>query len=276
MNTAVKVKGSLVGKFPNSLHLGFHESVVKVLTPIASFTLEPTWQDIKDRYEAKVETLVDYNTVSTTYAETPKLVELDAERNRLLSLLFLMIDNALLSKNTTTLEAARAVSAKISTYKGIQALPYDAKTSKIHGLLLDLNKSILEEHLATLHLDVLVSPLEKANDDYEELRDKKRAIKTDRQNSPKTKDIRQEVDDMFNDICNLLVALQILGGEADRHNAELLVVDINGVVDHYRQTYNQMQGQKTDAEEPEQEEESGGTQFEPITPEGEEAAPKEA
>ena len=275
MNRPIKVKGSMTGRFPNSLHLGFHESIVKILTPIASLTLEPKWMDIKEDYETKVQTLVDYNTASTSYAETPKLLELDSERNRYLSLLFAMMDNALTSKDPDTLESARAVSAKIAAYKGIQALPFDAKTAKIHGLLLDLNKTILEEHLATLYMDALVTPLKKANDEYEKLRDKKRSIKTSRKNTPKTKTIRQEVDDMFNDICDLLVAVQVVGDEADRFNAETLVKGINGVIDQYRQTYNQMQAQKEDSEESEKEEESGNTESEPITPEKGEQAPAE-
>ena len=66
--------------------------------------------------------------------------EEEAERDRLLSMLFFLVANALASSKSATKAAAQRLDIVLRPYKGIQNQADDAETALIRGLLGDLRK----------------------------------------------------------------------------------------------------------------------------------------
>ena len=66
--------------------------------------------------------------------------EEEAERDRLLSVMFYMVSNGLKAAKAAVKAAAQQLDVVLRPYKGAQGAADDAETSLIKGLILDLRK----------------------------------------------------------------------------------------------------------------------------------------
>ena len=113
------------------------------------------------------------NRKSSANTNTIKMDEEDAERDRLLSVMFYMVSNGLKASKAAVKAAAQQLDVVLRPYKGAQGAADDAETSLIKGLILDLRKEENTAAVTTLGLDATVDELEEANNNFDAAKNKR-------------------------------------------------------------------------------------------------------
>ena len=99
--------------------------------------------------------------------------EEEAERDRLLSMLFFLVANALASAKAATKTAAQRLDIVLRPYKGIQNQADDAETALIKGLLGDLRKEENTEAVTALNLEPTLTSLEATNNAFDQAKNRR-------------------------------------------------------------------------------------------------------
>lgn len=99
--------------------------------------------------------------------ETESLQELDKNRDKLLVYLLSYISNERKSPVPERETAAKELYITTKAYAGTQNLPYRQETQTIQGLIADLGKDDLNDHIITLGLEKAVQDLAQANSQYQ-------------------------------------------------------------------------------------------------------------
>ena len=149
------------------------------------------------------------NRKSSANTNTIKMDEEDAERDRLLSVMFYMVSNGLKASKAAVKAAAQQLDVVLRPYKGAQGAADDAETSLIKGLILDLRKEENTAAVTTLGLDATVDELEEANNNFDAAKNKRtreRAL-TEGDN---LKDARSKTDTVYQNMCTLISAAALV------------------------------------------------------------------
>lgn len=169
--------------------------------------------------------------------------EEDAERDRLLSVMFYMVSNGLKASKATVKAAAQQLDVVLRPYKGAQGAADDAETSLIKGLILDLRK---EENTAvtTLGLDATVDELEEANNNFGAAKNKRtseRAL-TEGDN---LKDAWSKTDTVYQNMCTLISAAALMAATPEDLEFVVSVInEMNRVISNHKTSYTLSQAQK--------------------------------
>ena len=150
--------------------------------------------------------------------------EEEAERDRLLSMLFFLVANALASSKAATKAAAQRLDVVLRPYKGIQNQADDAETALIKGLLGDLRKEENTEAVTALNLEPTLTSLETANNAFDQAKNR-RAEENSTGETETTVEVRKKTDSMYQDICTLVYASALMATEEG--DKELCVSIIN-------------------------------------------------
>lgn len=246
MNKMERINPSNCSNFPNNLHLGFHQSILAKLEEFESFTIEPKWTDYRDQYKSDISKLLDANKTSRKRASTTDQAACDAERDRIGSLLMFMISNGTNAADSATRQAALALDAVVNPYRGFQQESYLGETASIKGLLNDLRKPENATFVETLGIGSFMEQLEKENDRFESMTAAKANEHAEASQLPTTKMLRNRVDEHYQNMCDLIFAIGLLGatGSTDVEGAILLIQAINGIIKEYKTSFNMSQGQK--------------------------------
>ena len=172
MNVFPAIEGSFEGsscyRYNNALHMSFHDHMHQVFAGYLEdyLTKLNLTQAIVDEYG-------DDNRKSSANTNTIKMDEEDAERDRLLSVMFYMVSNGLKASKAAVKAAAQQLDVVLRPYKGAQGAADDAETSLIKGLILDLRKEENTAAVTTLGLDATVDELEEANNNFDAAKNKR-------------------------------------------------------------------------------------------------------
>lgn len=245
MNKVEKLEGSNCGSFSNSLHLAYHQAMMKVVTVPETLTLESGWTSIRSTYTSAVARLQSAHRVSTTYAETDDLAGWDEHRDRRVDMVFYPVDMGLKSIDPEEKAAAKAVNAVLKPYRDIKVNKYDAESADIISMIEDLREKLKNGELELLSMTDAVDKLEAVNKKFIEIRDKRQAAYTAMKNSVSVKNAREQADAALTDIADLFFAVAIL--TTDSEELEMLrkvIQQMNGVIGMYKETYNRSAGRK--------------------------------
>ncbi len=125
-------------------------------------------------------------------------------------------------------EVAKRLKIIFDTYGNVPASPYDEETAQITSIVSEFTTSYRDE-IATLELTEWVGELKAANEQFKKLktdRYKENAAKSD----IKMKDIRSDVDSLYEEMERMVSALMIINGE-DKYR--LFVKELNARIESY-------------------------------------------
>ena len=184
------------------------------------------------------------NRKSSANTNTIKMDEEDAERDRLLSVMFYMVSNGLKASKAAVKAAAQQLDVVLRPYKGAQGAADDAETSLIKGLILDLRKEENTAAVTTLGLDATVDELEEANNNFDAAKNKRTSerAQTDGDN---LKDARSKTDTVYQNMCTLISAAALMAATPEDLEFVVSVInEMNRVIANHKTSYTQSQAQK--------------------------------
>ena len=228
MNVFPAIEGSSCYRYNNALHMSFHDHMHQVFAGYLEDYL----------------TKLNLNRKSSANTNTIKMDEEDAERDRLLSVMFYMVSNGLKASKAAVKAAAQQLDVVLRPYKGAQGAADDAETSLIKGLILDLRKEENTAAVTTLGLDATVDELEEANNNFDAAKNKRtseRAL-TEGDN---LKDARSKTDTVYQNMCTLISAAALMAATPEDLEFVVSVInEMNRVIANHKTSYTQSQAQK--------------------------------
>ncbi len=260
MEEVKTIDGSYCARYSNALHNGFHSRIWQRLRKEADLTKIHVSDELITEYGENIAAETELNRETRAHADTAALADLDEQRDRAVSYILNVVEAAKNAPIDEVRKAGQALAVAISPYKGIQNLANDAETALIKGMLQDLRKSENAAHLTTLNLSAALTAADEANDEYETLQISRTTSRTANKKES-TRTVRLRTDANYQRICDLVYASELLCAVPDDLPVITKVIDdFNGIIDEFKRSYNQSQGQKAagkdtptdDTDEPEQ------------------------
>lgn len=246
MSNITKIEGSSCQRYSNALHVGFHQHILVIFETLLSDVLAKLHisVDLLNSYKKSIDQESELNRKSFASTLTITMDEEEAERDRLLSMLFFLVANALASSKAATKAAAQRLDVVLRPYKGIQNQADDAETALIKGLLGDLRKEENTEAVTALNLEPTLASLETTNNAFDQAKNR-RAEENTMDEGEKTVEVRKKTDSMYQDICTLVYASALMATEeGDKEFCVSIINEMNRVIANYKTSYKQSQAQK--------------------------------
>lgn len=246
MSNITKIEGSSCQRYSNALHVGFHQHILVIFETLLSDVLAKLHisEDLLNSYKKSIDQESELNRKSLASTLTITMDEEEAERDRLLSMLFFLVANALASSKAATKAAAQRLDVVLRPYKGIQNQADDAETALIRGLLGDLRKEENTEAVTALNLEPTLASLETTNNAFDQAKNK-RAEENSTGETETTVEVRKKTDSMYQDICTLVYASALMAtGDEDREFCVSIINEMNRVIANYKTSYKQSLAQK--------------------------------
>lgn len=246
MSNITKIEGSSCQRYSNALHVGFHQHILVIFETLLSDVLAKLHisVDLLNSYKKSIDQESELNRKSFASTLTITMDEEEAERDRLLSMLFFLVANALASSKAATKAAAQRLDVVLRPYKGIQNQADDAETALIKGLLGDLRKEENTEAVTALNLEPTLASLETTNNAFDQAKNR-RAEENAMDEGEKTVEVRKKTDSMYQDICTLVYASALMATEeGDKEFCVSIINEMNRVIANYKTSYKQSQAQK--------------------------------
>lgn len=260
MSNITKIEGSSCQRYNNALHVGFHQHILVIFETLLSDVLAKLHisVDLLNSYKKSIDQESELNRKSFASTLTITMDEEEAERDRLLSMLFFLVANALASSKSATKAAAQRLDVVLRPYKGIQNQADDAETALIKGLLGDLRKEENTEAVTALNLEPTLTSLETANNAFDQAKNR-RAEENAMDEGEKTVEVRKKTDSMYQDICTLVYASALMATEeGDKEFCVSIINEMNRVIANYKTSYKQSQAQKEARKKKEEGDTTGG------------------
>lgn len=246
MSNITKIEGSSCQRYSNALHVGFHQHILVIFETLLSDVLAKLHisVDLLNSYKKSIDQESELNRKSFASTLTITMDEEEAERDRLLSMLFFLVANALASAKAATKTAAQRLDIVLRPYKGIQNQADDAETALIKGLLGDLRKEENTEAVTALNLEPTLTSLEATNNAFDQAKNR-RAEENSTGETETTVEVRKKTDSMYQDICTLVYASALMATEeGDKEFCISIIDEMNRVIANYKTSYKQSQAQK--------------------------------
>lgn len=246
MSNITKIEGSSCQRYSNALHVGFHQHILVIFETLLSDVLAKLHisVDLLNSYKKSIDQESELNRKSFASTLTITMDEEEAERDRLLSMLFFLVANALASSKAATKAAAQRLDVVLRPYKGIQNQADDAETALIKGLLGDLRKEENTEAVTALNLEPTLASLETTNNAFDQAKNR-RAEENAMDEGEKTVEVRKKTDSMYQDICTLVYASALMATEeGDKEFCVSIINEMNRVIANYKTSYKQSLAQK--------------------------------
>lgn len=246
MSNITKIEGSSCQRYSNALHVGFHQHILVIFETLLSDVLAKLHisVDLLNSYKKSIDQESELNRKSLASTLTITMDEEEAERDRLLSMLFFLVANALASSKSATKAAAQRLDVVLRPYKGIQNQADDAETALIRGLLGDLRKEENTEAVTALNLEPTLASLETTNNAFDQAKNR-RAEENSTGETETTVEVRKKTDSMYQDICTLVYASALMATEeGDKEFCVSIINEMNRVIANYKTSYKQSLAQK--------------------------------
>lgn len=246
MSNITKIESSSCQRYSNALHVSFHQHILNILDSLLTDIRAKLHisEEMLSTYKGLIEQEGELNRKSYASTHTITMDEEEAERDRLLSMLFFMVSNAMGSTKGNTKSAAQKIDIVLRPYKGIQNQADDAETSLIKGLLVDLRKEENSEAVAALNLEPILTNLETTNNAFDLAKNERTSENSLSQNGT-TVEVRKKTDAIYQDICTLVYASALMAtGDEDREFCVSIINEMNRVIANYKTSYKQSLAQK--------------------------------
>lgn len=228
-----------MGQFNLSLYVSFHQAMLECVNSIAVLSKLFLTDELKGQYAQLVDRLTDKNSEQRARAGTAEQAADDAERDRLASHLFFIVQNGLRSTKETVRKAAELLEIVTRPYKNVQKQGYSAETASIRGLIQDLGKEENQEAVGALGLQAVIDELQAANEAFdakwksavEEAAAKSRQVST--------VELRAQTDDLYNELCERIYASGFAAVEADDISLITRIInEMNGIIANFKASHN--------------------------------------
>lgn len=245
MRPIPKIEGANITKYNLALYVSFHQAILACIDSIAVPSKVFLTEELKEQYAQLVDKLTDKNSDQRARIGTAEQADDDAERDRLVSQLFFVVQNGLRSTKETVRKAAELLEIVIRPYKNVQKQGYSAETASIRGLIQDLEKDDNQEAVSTLNLQSVINELQTANETFDtkwksgvdEAAAKSRQVTT--------VELRAQTDDLYNELCERIYASGFAATEADEVSLITSIInEINGIIANFKASYNMSAAKK--------------------------------
>ena len=243
-------EGSYAARYNNAMHAAYHTAEYKVLDTRG--TLEERVHVTAAKmleYKNYVDELNERTKEATASVDTLETTAQESERDRLLSLLFVLTASGLVSLDAAVKAAAQLLDIVIRPYKGIQNQADDTETGLIRNLILDLRKEENAAAVKTLNLENIIESLEAANEAFDRTKASRVQAKYARKLQMTTEDLRKLADETLLEIQDAIRASGIIAslttGQEDTVTfVNQLMQEMNAVTSNFKTSYNQSEAQK--------------------------------
>lgn len=198
-----------------------------------------------EQERALLEKLTDLNRETRSSAQTEQIAEAERGRDEVATFIIKHISGSSTLPLQAQKEAGKLMYNTIKVYEGIAKLPVSQETAAIKGMLVDLRKPEFAEAVATLGLQPYMVELERLNSLYEQLVSVRSAERSVKSTDAVSKEIRQQMDSLYDDMTDLAFASNVLNGTAE---TAAFVRDVNSLIAETRTARNQ-RGSKTKKEQ---------------------------
>ena len=225
MTTIVKIRPFSLRKLNNAEYGAFMDSFAQIIEhgTIAKLGIvEADW----NAFKANLNKMIDANMQVRKDENSAKLVQLDEERDQLLTYFFTKIAAEMRSPDPAIKEAAIQLGVFLGQYRGIQKKANRQETQLIKGLLLDAQQAKYLPHFQTLKLDMVFPKLKKLNEDYESLLEQRtnEGVLT---MAIATKSLREEMNLQYEELTTKLFALNIIAPVPESAKA---ITELNNLI----------------------------------------------
>lgn len=177
--------------------------------------------------------------------ETDNISEADDLRDRAISATIRYLDVFELSDDDSEFKAYKSLNTLFNTYKGIQKWNFEEETNGIDNLLVDLQETKYQAHVALIHMEPFIVRIKEANDKFKTYF-KGRTHETANKTYYDTKALREDLTAQYNTLIEyVLVMAKALNQE--QYNKPLDI--INTVRKYYADLLAKRKGTKKGEEE---------------------------
>ncbi|MBR5481393.1 MAG: hypothetical protein IKU85_06860 [Bacteroidaceae bacterium] len=222
------------------------------------------------RYSQLCDLLQDNMARTSAVAETAEMQQVEEQRDMVGRYILDVVRSNQRISMPDVATSAQALYLVLKPYEGFYALPNMQETVAVNGMLVDLKKDGNAAHIQTLGLTSYVAELERLNLLYAQLTDERLATRSGNKTAA-SKDIRAEMDELYDYITNVAFAHNVVAPDA---SIASYITRVNDLIDETNAAYNQRTGQTKSTTEsvplPPATDDSGGTTPDPEpTPEPE-------
>jgi hypothetical protein len=189
----------------------------------------PIWQTAYDILEG----------IRTSGLTNP-IAELDAKRDELFTGLKKQVEGLASHYDAAKRTAANNLLRIFNQYGRIDRENYNKETGSMTNLIQEFNTTFAAD-TALLGLQAWVTELDKANKEFNNLYMERGKEDGDKMLLAKMVDVRREGNEIYNRIIERIEALQIVEGEA---NYKEFIVQLNGIIEKYRNLLAQREGRR--------------------------------
>lgn len=204
-------------------------SVLSITTPLGITEGQLT------AFDADLALLVDIVNQSRISDETAQMLDVDKQRDDLVVYTTSSISQITKSPLPAQRSAAQTVYNIIKPYIGIYKSANQQETAQIEGLLVDLAKPGIPEHIKTLGLTDVIAALREANTEYTTLTAQRTNTKAASIKENSTA-VRQRMDSLYDDMSTMAFVQSIAAPTAD---TATFVNQLNTLIDETTALYNQ-------------------------------------
>lgn len=198
-----------------------------------------------EQERALLEKLTDLNRETRSSAQTEQIAEAERGRDEVATFIIKHISGSSTLPLQAQKEAGKLMYNTIKVYEGIAKLPVSQETAAIKGMLVDLRKPEFAEAIVTLGLATYMNELERLNNLYEQQVSVRSAVRSVKSIEINSKEVRQQMDSLYDDMTDLAFASNVLNGTAE---TAAFVRDVNSLIAETRTARNQ-RGSKTKKEQ---------------------------
>jgi len=208
MTSITKLKSLSLKRLNNAEYGAFMDSFAQIIEQGTIAKLGIAEADRK-AFKANLNKMIDANMQLKKDENSEVLVQLDNDRDQLLTYFFMKISSEMRSPDPANEEAATQLGDFLIQYRGIQKKPNRQETQLIKGLLLDAQQGKYTAPLQTLQLTTVLTKLKKLNEDYEQLLEH-RTNEGLAATFIATKPLRSEMDLQYDALSTKLFALNVV------------------------------------------------------------------
>ena len=191
------------------------------------------------RYSQLCDLLQDNMARTSAVAETAEMQKLEEQRDVLGRYIMDAVRGGQLLPLADAADAAQRLYLVLKPYEGFYALPNMQETVALSGMLLDLKKDGNDAHVQTLGLTSYVAELERVNTLYAQLTDERLSTRSGNKTAA-SKDVRAEMDALYDYITNVAFAYNVVAPDASIAN---YITRVNDLIAETNAAYNQRTGQ---------------------------------
>ena len=213
MQTSLAIKTFGIGKLNHAAYGAFMLAFEKLIAKGTVAKLGLAGTDF-DAFKAKLQQFLDLNQELGQQQETKELLELDKERDQLLTYLFAKVALEASSPESTLKQAAEVLLPLRKQYLGLQTKANREETFLIEGLLVDSKKSEFAAAFQAVGLKKTLERLEAVNKSYQE-KTMARSEANLAQKTVSAKTLRMEMDAFYQASTKKIDAVQLIAPVAE-------------------------------------------------------------